>query len=124
MNVISAGDGTIQINQSLAHQSRPASSHVQQSFASAFRRDRSVGPKRTGKPVADKLLCHSDHAVLRSRQVHVQLVPCWQNMCLLCTILAAYLLGSMRFFLLNSVNLSPAGVTVLQVACMHCIPAI
>ncbi|KAL0032168.1 hypothetical protein WJX77_008646 [Trebouxia sp. C0004] len=42
------GEGTIQINQSLAHQSRPASMLVQQSFASAFKRDRSVGPKRTG----------------------------------------------------------------------------
>jgi len=47
-----AGDGTIQINQSLAHQSRPASTLVQQSFASAFKRDRSVGPKRTGKPMS------------------------------------------------------------------------
>lgn len=47
-----AGEGTIQINQSLAHQSRPASTLVQQSFASAFKRDRSVGPKRTGKPMA------------------------------------------------------------------------
>ncbi|KAA6419896.1 MAG: Serine threonine kinase [Trebouxia sp. A1-2] len=45
------GEGTIQINQSLAHQSRPASTLVQQSFASAFKRDRSVGPKRTGKPM-------------------------------------------------------------------------
>lgn len=57
----SAGEGTIQINQSLTHQSRPASSHVQQSFASAFRRDRSVGPKRTGKLAysPDLLLCLS-----------------------------------------------------------------
>ena len=58
-----AGDGTLLLNPTPSHQVKSGSAQVQQSFASAFRRDRSIGPKRTGQVTLSKsalgLLCLS-----------------------------------------------------------------